>query len=555
MQVRPLPPNEKTGARVRVAIGLILAAWIVCPSCVAQGPVLYTRGIMHDITPEDAPQPGEDIAAIEMIACRGESEPFSLGVYATADGAWTIEVSDLELRADPAETIAASAVEVSLLSFGETPGHLGKGARTTDWVLDVGARSLHVAGGQTRRLWLAVHVPNDAAPGLYEGSFALKEGEGNGTVTVPLRVDVLPVNLEPVPDVQFALLWTVAFGQYHDEMTRAQRRPAALDLYRELRQHGMTCIAPKCSDWPYKSGQFEGLQACIEAAMQAGLEGPVVWHMASLINGVKGCRQFAHYDGKCDNWSEARDLAHLTDIVTDVRRQGEANGWPEVVFCPADEPGTQTDDLAIRALRLGTILPKGLRMIHDLGARGATTMTEPVDDKHNRQWVQEPDELRRQWDMSRPDCQVRIYGYGYPQGTTGLAFEKADCARRGHEMWFYHNPSVMEGDRHQARMFFGMWGWLVGADGLTAWTYPGGRTIQWELVRDGIDDAKYLAILARLIEEKKGSATDLREAQAFLDELRTSIELDEDGYLVDWQSVDFAAFKRRTAELIRKLAQ
>lgn len=539
-----------------VITGVLLAVGLSSVAS-ASAPVLFTKGIMSEVKRTDVPAPEQIVERIEFIACAGEFEPFSLALRGRAEGNWMVTISDLRAQKG-SKVIPASAIEVSLLWWEETRGHLGKYTRVTDWVLDPGARGIALEKDSTGWLWLTVQVPPDAAPGLYEGRLSLKEERGE-KVEVPVALEVLPVKLERVPGVQFCLLSTVAFGQYHDANSRAQRRPQALRFYRELKDHGMTGIAAKCSDWRYpvgyRRGHFEGLEACVEAAMEVGLDGPVIWYMSSLINGVKGGRKYANWDGRCDNWNQARDLANLREIVQTVQKLGKEKGWPEVIFRTVDEPGTQTEDRKLRGLRLGTILPGTLKLVHELGARGATTISEPVDNKHNRMWVKEPNELRKQWDLSRPYCHIRIYAYGYPQGRTNLEFEKADCGRRGHEMWFYHNPAIMGRDRYCARTYFGIWGWKVGARGLTAWTYPGGRSLQFELVREGIDDFKYLALLEKLIKEKRGSEEARAEAQKFLDGLSDSIKLDESGAVTDWKLVDFSTFKPRLASLIKKLVR
>jgi len=545
---------------------LVLALSSAAP---AAGPVLFTKGVMEDVKPTDAPATGRAVERIDLIACPGEFEPFSLAVRGGADGSWALRCSDLR-AGEGGGVIPASAVEIAPLRFQAAEGHLGKYGHVKDYILQPRAGALAVKDGRTSWLWLTVHVPPGAAPGRYRGALTLTSREGAGRVELPVAVEVLPLRLAPVPGVRFALLYTVAFGQYHNAASRTRRRPAALKLYRLLKDHGMTCIAPKCSDWPYKPGHFEGLEACMAAAAEAGFSGPVVWNMGSLVNARKGGRAYAHFDGKCDNWDEKRDLANLAEIVREVRRRGREKGWPEIVFLTADEPGTQTDDLKIRDLRMRSILPKTLKAIADAGARGCSTISEPVDEKHNRRWVRRPDELRRLWDLSRRFCHVRIYAYGYPQGKTNLAFEKADCAKRGHEMWFYHNPASMGRDRCRGRVYFGLWGWRVGAQGLTAWTYPGGRTVQLELIREGIDDFKYLAALERLAADESRPAPARQAARAFLDALRAAVKLDANGCVADWAEAarqatgfagggpkrpDFAAFKRRLAALLRPLAR
>ena len=197
-----------------------------------------------------------------------------------------------------------------------------------------------------------------------------------------------------------------------------------------------------------------------------------------------------------------------------------------------------------------------------------------MDNKRNRWRVREPDELRKPWDLSRPYCDIRIHAYGSPQGNTNLRAEKADCEKRGHEMWFYHNPAIMRRDRYRARLYSGLWGWKVGAQGLSDWAYPGGRTVQFELVREGIDDFKYVATIERLLKEKRGSERASKAAGAFLVRLKAAIKLNADGHVEDWAKAaatataaagqpgqtkykypDFAAPKRRTADAIKSLTQ
>ncbi len=62
-------------------------------------------------------------------------------------------------------------------------------------------------------------------------------------------------------------------------------------------------------------------------------------------------------------------------------------------------------------------------------------------------------------------------------------------------------------------------GWKIGVDGLASWTYPGARTVQWEIVREGIDDLKYLKLIERLIHGKNITPKPLKSAEAFLDEV------------------------------------
>ncbi len=530
---------------------VVLATWAAAfpaPSVAEAGDVtafqVFSRSFMEDVTGRDAPSDGERIEALTVTLARGEYEPVTVSVRAYRElGEVRVELG--ELRSADGAVLPTIEVTVSLCRQESGVGSY----KRTDYMLRPG-KSAKLSYGETARFWITVHAPEDLAPGTYRATLRFVT-EREGAREMPFAVNVLPFALEDVPDRHFALLITAVLGQYYGKNPSAKARERGMAIFRDMRAHGMTCICPKCCDWPLrKRGDgtpiLTGLETEVELAMAAGLKGPVLWYMSSLINCVKGGKNFAHYDGKCDNWNEARDLANLRAIVAYVKKKEKAGGWPEVIFYTVDEPGTQTENVEIRRLRLATLLPKTLKVVGECGARGLTTMTEPVDEKHNRWLVKEKDELRKLWDLSRPYCHIRLYGYGSPQGRTNLRHEMEDAKRRGHEVWLYHNPAIMGRDRRHARMFYGYYGWRTKVRGITSWTYPGAPTVQFECVREGIDDAKYLALLESRLARSSGPAAD--RARAFLAELHQAVKLDPDGKLASHFTV--REFARCRAALI-----
>ena len=80
------------GFRLAVAFGVIVLA-----SCLAEAsdPVLFTKGVMADVKIYDAPSTGREVKRIDLVACPGEFEPFSLAIWGSVEGLWRFEVSDL----------------------------------------------------------------------------------------------------------------------------------------------------------------------------------------------------------------------------------------------------------------------------------------------------------------------------------------------------------------------------------------------------------------------------------------------------------------------------
>lgn len=128
-------------------------------------------------------------------------------------------------------------------------------------------------------------------------------------------------------------------------------------------------------------------------------------------------------------------------------------------------------------------------------------------------------------------------------------FSKA-AHRRGTQYWYYANGCFAT----IARLYWGLLGWALDADGIDAWAYrspspeesykelfaryprlytypsPNGPipTISWECVREGIDDFSYLATLENLIYAQKHTlnadlAVALKEAQEFIRTLRANV--------------------------------
>ncbi|MDY6853831.1 MAG: hypothetical protein SWO11_03850 [Thermodesulfobacteriota bacterium] len=486
-----------------------------------------------------------------MIALKGEYQPFTFSVFCR-EGCkkLSIELSSPIRNRDTGSELGEDRIEIHRLKIGNASYGI------QDWILNPVRDEEEIGEIQGLvRFWMTVHVPEDANPGIYEGTLTLTQ-KGSDSVDVPIHLNVIPQRLECPLDVQFSMLYTVSpFGQYFKPEKYELLAPQVLSFYKELRAHGMTSLSPKCSDWPYRKGNIDGLKAEIDLATKTGLKGPVLWYMSALINGAKGGKRYAHYDGKCDNWDETRDISNLKEIITTVKAFERKKKWPELIFITVDEPGTCTEP-SILNLRMD-ILGKTLKTVNELGARGATTLTELLDDRHNKQpFVAIPDELRKQWYEIRPYCPIRIYGYGYPQGITNLFAEMADSEKRGHEVWFYNNEATMGKNRYVARIFFGLWGWKVGARGLASWTYPGRRTVQWEVVREGIDDLKYLRLIQRLLYKKPKENTSRIMAEEFLKNVSNSVMLDENGFILDWnkwKAFDFVSFRLDAAMMIDRL--
>jgi hypothetical protein len=120
--------------------------------------------------------PGPDLAG---SAARGEFYAFQVGLYASAADVPNIRVRFTDLAAVRGRRVIPS----SALRCINTGG--------TDWDGRSFKKVVQIRKGQVRALWFGVQIPNDAAPGAYQGQVTI-EPDGMPAQSVKLAITVSP---------------------------------------------------------------------------------------------------------------------------------------------------------------------------------------------------------------------------------------------------------------------------------------------------------------------------------------------------------------------------
>lgn len=174
------------------------------------------------------PWPG-DIGALRLLASPGEYEAGTLAVWALrAQSEVMVSVSDL---AGDAGAIASDCIDVRVVRYlAGLPSFLEKRS------------SVRIPSGQTQTFWLTVHVPPEATPGFYRGTVTVTPTGGTRT-EADLLLRVLPLDL-PAPSKGYGFWWAMDGrwkGYYSDD------RRAALEQIRKqfvlLREHGCNTVS------------------------------------------------------------------------------------------------------------------------------------------------------------------------------------------------------------------------------------------------------------------------------------------------------------------------
>ena len=179
----------------------------VKPADEASGFVLFNRDPVEEVYPDTVPAVEECGKAFAAFGARGDIQSFAPAIYALRnleDAA--LSVGDF---AGPAGAkIAKERVDVRVVNcmyrMTSEQSHGDWRYVIMPWYL-VKRDAVKVAAGTSRRWWVNVDVPADAAPGTYTATATIS-AKGVPRRTVELKLDVLPFALDAVPaDAELAM--------------------------------------------------------------------------------------------------------------------------------------------------------------------------------------------------------------------------------------------------------------------------------------------------------------------------------------------------------------
>lgn len=503
------------------------------------GFIPYNRNYIDPIYTNSRPREDEITEIFRVTLAKGEYEPFIVAFYGLED----LDNLKLDIQGTGVEDdfFADNKFDIRKVKYRAVlPKGREKKEKRYKLIPSLLERANHadIRRGQTTSFWITVHAPGESVPGVYNGRLVISRN-GLTIRTLKLEVVVLPFVLEEIPDRIFSALYT--------PVTSKIERNARV-IMRDMRSHGMTSYSPIASAWGKplsfdKNGnpKIGALLNHLQWAKEEGFWAPTLLNIQKLIRAGR-----PNLDANYTKFDKDIDIPNLKKLVLFLEKRN--NDWPEIIYIPIDEPGAFTDKAGTRREEMAVLL---LKTLLDSNVRGATTVDSMVDNKHRR--VPRWKNVVGWWDKIRPYCTVRIYHNGYPEGKTSLRSEMKDAKARKHEVMLYENTSTMGIVPKVSRMYFGYYGWRTGVKGITSWTYPllgnatghnvwAGReerrkdesgyfrekewqlppsTICWEMVREGIDDAKYLYLFRKLLERNKN---DTKKYANLINELKTAVD-------------------------------
>jgi hypothetical protein len=558
------------------------------------GFVLFTRSTLERIYQHSRPRSDEVVSSVTLQAVRGEYEPMQIAVYPLRD-LKHMEVRVSDLTDSTQHVIPAKNVSVRMVRFYgsalsvKAPNRFGVVPKTLEIAVPI-----DVEKEKVRPFWITVHVPDDQAGGTYRGTATFAHAAG--AETLPLSVEVVPIRLQE-PDIYYGTLLVNAFARpFKPRGQQGSRTPTAMDpngvadraamtnqlvhqvdvIYADQREHGMNTISP-LSGKTYR--EIDGhpnlpeLELAIAMYKKYKFSKPLIYAPSNLLktNKINRSENYKKYDPTIHIPMAKRIAAYYT-------RRFQDEGLPGIMFAPVEEPNLKSG--------IGWADPPDIRqkITHDL----AKAMKESGA---SLGLICTPQSVRCAIDYL--DFWIMAYRRFTP--------DVYEMARQRHaKLGIYANSTVMGNGTYFSRFLFGYFVWGNRLDGMLPWTYPlqpkrfpvnvEGKgegalnitdgflglddrpipTIQWELCREGIEDASYLATIAALASrasaiKKPEATTAATEAERFLAGIRGAVQRDVRHYVFEnpstlepapqdgWDVAKFESLKRQEIDLLKRL--
>jgi hypothetical protein len=179
------------------------------PEDTKAGYVLFAPSYLRRIFPNSVPLAHERVDAVSTFASLGEYEPVTVAVYPLREvGECTLSVS--ELSGPNGASIAVDDIDIrTVKQWRQIPGQKGadfaKQYMAMPELLEA-SDTIKLGESSTRQWWISIHVPEEATPGQYTGTIAIKSERG-GTRQLELQLRVLPIKLQRPEDYNFGMYW------------------------------------------------------------------------------------------------------------------------------------------------------------------------------------------------------------------------------------------------------------------------------------------------------------------------------------------------------------
>lgn len=478
-----------------------------------RGFVVFTRDWMEDVHHNDRPRDGERVEELSGSAFAGEYEPVTVSVLPLKDLGWVIAKCSA-LKGPGGAVVPGEAIDVGHVQHRITRVTAEGSVYTLAPRYVMPGAAAKVPAGVTRTFWLTVRVPRDVAAGVYEGTLTLEADQG-GRCALPLRFTVRKGTLDPADVPAGPWGHTINLPWYDEEVADWNRQMAVKSL-RKLREYGFTTATglPVVSYEGFKSGRpqldFRRADEQMRLFRAAGFRQPVVSYCP-----FPGLNLY-YRDEAAMRAAGFSDYSQFVKAVFGaVQRHADGHDWLPVYWNLADEPlGDDLARSADNAEAFRKAFPEGPPWFTGASSFQGSNRNDPHFRLSKALHV-------ANWNL-HDEAGVKLLhdagsAWGFYNGgnrwTYGVYLYKA-AKQHGMKFRIAWHWNANAGDPYYA---------LDCREDDYAWCQGGPEgqlipAVEFERLREGLDDYRRMVTLARLINEQLGTPA-AREADRLMTEI------------------------------------
>jgi hypothetical protein len=475
-----------------------------------QGYIVFTRNYMHNVFPTSVPRQEEINRPLKTFASLGEYEPVSFAIRAFIN-LENVKITVSNLVHEEGSVIPAGNVDVRQLGIIRKRSRFYRAREYMNVPLILEKRTRYsIPKNVSTCFWATVKVPNKKLPyGNYNGSIKISPSNASA-YKLPLTLKVLPFKLEEPKDLYVAANDVATFNHLGTTDYLNEK-------FNDMRAHGMTSITWWFEDFKLKfkfnendvKVIFDGsssLEKVMRAYKKAGFPCKKIYffmgRQLEYIARSKG--------GKC-NFEK-----FYKQIIRQIVTEGKKRGWPQFILNPVDEAASQ-GTLPVAALM--TKLTKEAEATtgadhlplfprNDLERKYVPQILKYTDvvnngfSLNNRLYKAELEDIFKR----AQKLKKILYTYNLNNGLqmpemtsyrfgTGYFFLTIGKPVKGQCIYMYNHISDSPYNDLDSADSDNMLVYPANS----ALDRPGGPTVCWEAVREGMDDYKYVYTLKNCI--------------------------------------------------------
>jgi len=513
-----------------------------------RGYVVFQRDYMQDVFYNDAPVERERRDLVQGEAFAGEYEPVTISLVPLRDlGKVTVSVSDLT---GTTGTIPATAIDCGFVSYRISRVNLEGSVYTIQPRLIMPDGVAEVPEGLTRQFWLTVGTPEGARPGVYKGTLTIRP-EAGVAAQVPLefRVRTGTLDVVDIPAGPFGFRITIPWYGDDPRVSNFNANLAEKSL-RKMREYGFTAFSglPSITYKGFSNGKpmldFQAADPQMKYVKDLGFQAVVGYG-----GGIERLDAY-HQDTRQMAAAGFHDYAQFVKaIYRSVQLHADQNGWVPVYFNIGDEPnGDELIRSAENAEAYRKAFPKGPPYF--------TAATSFVGrDRQNPAFRLSKALHVPSWNLHDEASVSLIHQVG------------GDWAfYNGGNRWTY-GTYMYKAAKEYGMKFRVSWHWNVAAgdpyyaldcrEDDYAWcnSSPDGRlipSVEFERLREGLDDYRRLLTLSRLSMENSGSPA-ARAARQLIAARMAAFHLGQRDHDALFPPDDWSGFRRQIDDAIEAL--